>query len=164
MSGVHLINEESDNNSLFPSTNSDDDDDTYELKYHSCASRNRYTLCNRKKYYHLSSDSDISTSLSNKSKIVKGQIRTVDDNPRHLVKYDGSKWRRMCSNPDCAVYLNGSVFSENWLCRKHYSLYLEANKPAESDNLITQGTETVISTNEISRKLPTRRCTKNIIK
>ncbi len=32
MSGVHLISEESDNNSLFPSKNSDDDDDTYEFK------------------------------------------------------------------------------------------------------------------------------------
>jgi hypothetical protein len=155
-----MVNDDDDNHSLSSSTNSDDDmDESYCHNHRSCS---RYAPCNRKKHQDSLIDSINLIRLSTNSKLIKGEIRSVDNEPGHQQKYDGNKWRRICSNPNCSTYLNGGVYYENWLCRKHYLLSISTDASTGSDNFITKDTETIVSTNEISQKSSTRRSKKQI--
>jgi hypothetical protein len=153
MSLVGMITEDDDNHTISSLTNSDDDMD--QSNYHAHRSCSRYASCNRNKHQNSSIDSDNLISLSNNSKLLKGKIRSVTNEPGHRQKYDGNKWRRICSNPDCVIYLNGGVYYEKWLCRKHYLLSISMDTSTQSDNLITKHTEK-------SQKLRTRKSNKKI--
>jgi hypothetical protein len=153
MSLIGMINEDDDNHTISSSTNSDDDmDPSYCHAHRTCS---RYAACNRNKHQNSSIDSDHLISLSNNSKPTKGKIRSVANEPGHREKYNGNNWRRICSNPDCVIYLNGGIYYEKWLCRKHYLLSTSMDTSTESDNLITKHRETF-------QKLTTRKSNKKI--
>ncbi len=154
MSLVGMVNEDDDNHSLFSSTNSDDEMD--ESNCHTHRSCGLHALCNGNKHQHLSIDSTPSISLSDPSQPIKGDIRPVHNEPGHRQKYDGIKWRRICSNSDCSTYLNGGIFFKKWLCRKHYLLYASTNPSSRSSKSITKG----IKPNKTSPKLLTRQSNK----
>jgi hypothetical protein len=159
MSLVSIINDDDDNYSSSSSTNSDDDIDGLNCDTHRTCSR--YTACNRKNHQHSLIGSISGTSLSKNSKPIKGDIRPVDNEPGHQQKYDGFKWRRICSYPDCLKYLNGGIFHNNWLCRKHL-LSLSIEPSTTSDEVIAKNTETIVSTSKSSQKLSTRPSNKQI--
>lgn len=160
MSLVSVINEDDDHYSSSSSTNSDDDIDELNCDTHRSCSR--YAMCNEKNHQHALIGSMSTISLSKNSKPIKGDIRSVDNEPEHRQKYDGYKWRRLCSYPNCLKYLNGGVFHKNWLCLKHYLLKRSTNSSTVSDKIITKNIETIISTRKTSKKLCTRPSNKQI--
>jgi hypothetical protein len=66
----------------------------------------------------------------------------VNNQLKHRQKYDGTKWRRICSHPNCLIYLNGGIFYEKWLCRKHYLLTITKDIANESNNSIIKKPKT----------------------
>jgi len=98
------------------------DDEVEEIYYHTHRSCSRYGTCNRKQHEHTSVSSDHPLDNVDNLKAKKGDVRSVDDRLDHRQKYDGTKWRRICSHPDCLLYLNGGIYFKKWLCRKHYLL------------------------------------------
>jgi hypothetical protein len=147
---VSTITEDDDNHSLSSSTNSDDEmDESYCHTHRSCS---RYGSCNGKKHEHSSIDSTTSINLSNNSRPFKGETRSADNQSNHRQKYDGTKWRRICSIPGCLLYLNGGIYYKNWLCRKHYVLSIRTDLSSESDNSIIEKTKTKISMKKKSRR------------
>ncbi|CAF3974498.1 unnamed protein product [Rotaria sp. Silwood2] len=160
MSLESTVNEDDEIQSLPSSTNSDDNLSEFHCYTHRTCSR--YASCNRKKHQHSPIDSMKSKSLSNNSKPVKGAIRCIDDDPGHRQKYDGLKWRRICCIPNCLVYLNGGIYFENWLCRKHYLLAAENEIAEESDNATIQSDRQIISINNKLRRTSARRSNKKI--
>lgn len=150
---VNMNTEDDDCNSWSSSTNTDDDMD--DLSYNTHRTCSRYTSCNNKKHQHLLTDSIIPKCLSNDSKPLKGEIRSVDNALGYQQKYDGSKWRRICSKPNCLTYLNGGVFHKNWLCGKHYVVRTSKKSSTVSSNLIINDTEIIISKNKKSQRSST---------
>lgn len=130
-----------DSNSESLTTDADDDDDD-DYRIESCSHTHRscslYAPCNRSQHQHLSNESSSHVSLSTGSKPVKNDIRTIDKQTGHQKKFDGIKWRRICSAPGCTVYLIGGKFFQNWLCRKHYSLKTDNDVSHRSNSAIAE--------------------------
>ena len=144
-------------NSESSTTDSDDDDDDYRIEScsHTHRSCSRYAPCNRLQHQHLSTESSTHVSHSASSKPAKNDIRTIDKQSEHRQKFDGIKWRRICSAPGCTLYLNRGKFFQNWLCRKHYSLKVDSNVSHRSNSATAEETTTnVPEPNRKSRKLP----------
>ena len=129
-----MVKEDDDYHS-FPSSTNSDDDDTDEFDCDDHRSCSRYTPCNKKKQLHSSIVFGSSISLSNNSKPNKGDIRSVDKESRHRQKFDGLKWRRICSDPHCLLYLNGGIYFEKWLCKKHYLLSNSITKQSKKSSI-----------------------------
>ncbi|CAF1054726.1 unnamed protein product [Adineta ricciae] len=133
-------------NSESPTTDSDDDDDDYRIEScsHTHRSCSRHAPCNRLQHQHLSTESSTHVSLSASSKPAKNDIRTIDKQSGHQKKFDGIKWRRICSAPGCTLYLNRGKFFQNWLCRKHYSLKTDDDVSHRSNSAIAEKTTTKV--------------------
>ena len=147
-----MMNDDDDNQSISSSTNSDDD--YIPSEHHTHRTCSRHAPCNNKNHPHTFNDSTITLCRSNDDQPVKGDLRAVLNEPGHQQKYDGLKWRRICSESGCLTYLNGGVFHENWLCRKHYLLHF----PADSSNKFNR----FRSTSKKSRISTTRLATEEI--
>lgn len=138
MSAVMGIDDEDDDyHSLSSATNSDDN--LSECNDHTHRSCSRFQSCNKNNHHCCSINiTPLKTNSSKDSKPVKGDTRSVENEPGHQQKFDGSRWRRVCCAPNCCTYLNGGVYYNSWLCKKHYLLALENDAYYESDNsLIT---------------------------
>ena len=155
MSLVSAIDED-DNNNNSSSSSANSDDDMDELNCDTHRSCSRHATCNRNNYQHSLIGSMFAICLSKNSKATKGDIRCVDNEPEHQQKYDGYKWRRVCSHPNCLKYLNGGIFHNSWLCRTHYLLNFSSNTSIAPGEVITQNIESTISTNKTSEQLCTR--------
>lgn len=124
MSLVDVTNDDNDDNqSISSSTNTDEDYIPSNCHTHRTCSR--HAPCNKKNHRHafVDSTSSICRSKNNNDQPVKGDVRAVPNEEGHQQKYDGTKWRRICSELNCFTYLNGGIFHEKWLCRKHYLLH-----------------------------------------
>ncbi|CAF3714522.1 unnamed protein product [Rotaria sordida] len=160
MSLESTVNEDDDIQSLSSSTNSDDNiSDFHCLTHRTCS---RYASCNKKKHQYSSIDSMNSRSLSNNSKPIKGDIRYIDNDPERRQKYDGMRWRRICCMPHCLVFLNGGIYFDNWLCRKHYLLAIETGMSDELDNTTIQERRQILSLNQKLQRTSTRQSNKNL--
>jgi hypothetical protein len=150
MSGARTDNEDNDDNSSSSGDNSDDDIDNSRFYAHRSCSR--YGSCTSTNHQHLSIDSRTQPCLSKTSEPVRGDIRPMENEPGHQQKYDGTRWRRICSVPDCKLYLNGGVYFENWLCRKHYLLTIANHGRSESNHSATRSRVNVIPKSSKSAK------------
>lgn len=117
---MHTDNEDTNDHSVCSPTPSDDDlDKTCSHAHRSCG---RDGSCTSVHHQQPLAACPTEPALSNGASPVKGDIRPAENEPGRQQKYDGTRWRRICCVPDCKTYLNGGVFFENWLCRKHYLL------------------------------------------
>jgi hypothetical protein len=146
MSLVNAITDDDDNRSLASSADSDVDGcQSYRNTHRSCS---LYGPCDNKNHQHSPINSTTSKTLPNGSKPIRGDIRSVANEPEHRQKYDGTKWRRICSIPDCLRCLNGGVFYNNWLCKKHYILTLAVGIRRDSDSSSMDETYVITRTNK----------------
>lgn len=150
--------EDNDDPALSSDTNSEDNASESDWATHRSCSR--YASCNGRTNQYSSVDSDVTTNHFINSKPVKGDVRPVNNEPGHRQKFDGTKWRRICCIPHCLVYLNGGIYFDNWLCRKHYLMTVEADKFNEPDSASVRNTETVVSGIENLARVSTRRSSK----
>ena len=117
-----MTTNDDDNQSISSSTNTDEDYIPSNCYTHRTCSR--HAPCNKKNHARMVLDSISLLGRSNNTgQPVKGDLRTVINDEGHQQKYDGTKWRRICSESGCLTYLNGGIFHEKWLCRKHYLLH-----------------------------------------
>ncbi|CAF4698903.1 unnamed protein product [Rotaria sp. Silwood1] len=160
MSLENTVNEDDDIQSVSSSTNSDDNINEFHCHTHRTCSR--YASCNRQKHQYSSIDSINSKSFLNNSNPVKGDLRYIDNDPGHRQKYDGMRWRRVCCMPQCLVYLNGGIYFDNWLCRKHYLLVIQSDICEELDNPTIQDKRQILSAKKSLQRTSARRPSKNI--
>ncbi|CAF0887435.1 unnamed protein product [Adineta steineri] len=155
---VNTDNDDDDTYSLSSITNSDEDfEEAHSYDHRLCS---RYASCNKKKHEHSSDDSTKLTKHSKNSKFVIGSIRPIANQPGRRQKYDGCKWRRICDNSNCSVYLSGVRYIEKGLCRKHCLLSTENNVSDEPDNSIIEDTTRTILDKRYTKKTPARHKTK----
>ncbi|CAF0726556.1 unnamed protein product [Adineta steineri] len=155
---VNTDNDDDDTYSLSSITNSDEDfEEAHSYDHRLCS---RYASCNKKKHEHSSDDSTKLTKHSKNSKFVVGSIRPIANQPGRRQKYDGCKWRRICDNFNCSVYLSGVRYIEKGLCRKHCLFSTENNVSAEADNSIIEDTTRTILDKRYTKKTPARHKTK----
>ena len=110
------------------------DDDGYQFTHHTHRLCSRNGPCTEDKHQHRPIEPTDSPCRSKRSRFTRGDIRPADNEPGHRVKYDGTRWRRICSVPTCACYLIGGVYFANWLCRQHYLLAAEHEASEDSDS------------------------------
>lgn len=159
MSLVIMNNDDDDDdNSMSSSTNTDEDYDN--LNHHNHRACSRYAPCNNKTHHHPTTNSaNTSKSCSKKAKSFKGKIRYVDVTLGRRQKYDGTRWRRMCSVLDCQLSLSSGVFYESWLCRNHYHKNISKDATL-SRNIFTDDIPIPTSKNGKSHRSPTRLTTR----
>ncbi|UJR33685.1 hypothetical protein I4U23_021114 [Adineta vaga] len=155
---VHTDNEDTDEENSLCSTINSDEDLLESACSHTHRSCSRYAACNKINHQHSSTDSSILPHLPIQSKPVKGDIQSVENQPGHRKKFDGIKWRRICCIPDCTLYLNGGIYFENWLCRKHYLLTMGSGISNGTINPSGQeGPKIVPQKNQRSKKPSTKK-------
>ena len=148
MSLMSEVDDNDDNLSISPSTDSDDDISKSHCHTHRSCSFNG--LCSRKK--HQNAVNGLSTNL----KPTKGDIRYINNESEHRQKYDGNRWRRICCTPNCSTFLNGGIYYDRWLCRRHYLLTMATDNSTESDIEKVQPKETGRLKNTVSQRTSAR--------